>query len=177
MFVKRYIPILFLSFLASVAIFLVGINYGSQVEKANKIFKVILNSTPQPTRVIPTRGPITYSHGLIKECNISFLYPDEMSVKITSSSAELTQETKPIMKLWCWNSGSSDPNKLQLPAGQEKEIIFQNNKINGMQIEDKISSQSSNLYFSTSYLNNTKRMKVIVSTDFFPLLETSFKVE
>jgi len=81
---KNKAPILVLSVLTIILVFIVGIRYGQHVESTNKQNAYNFNLA---TKIVPTTPPkqvefVTYSH---KQCKVEFVIPDSLK-KINESS-------------------------------------------------------------------------------------------
>jgi len=80
-------PYFLIGSLVLVIFFIAGLQYGKQVEKANKTITALLSVSPtQPDRSMK----ISYDRFEHKECGVSFVYPSLVSlVKQSSTSAQL----------------------------------------------------------------------------------------
>jgi len=69
---------LFLFFLGLIVVFILGVRYGQQVEKTNKVINYVLSITP--TKILsPT--PFKYATSESKIWKIKFTYPSFLKIK------------------------------------------------------------------------------------------------
>lgn len=73
-------PYLFLFFLLTILVFILGVRYGQRIEKNNKIVDYLLKVTP--TKIPPTPTPVKY----LKYKNITYPAGLEVVVDTTSSA-------------------------------------------------------------------------------------------
>jgi hypothetical protein len=72
-------PYLFLFFLIIILIFILGVRYGQNIEKNNKVVNYLLSITPTP--IPPTPTPVKYTDYKSKKWGLKFIYPVGLEVK------------------------------------------------------------------------------------------------
>lgn len=156
----RKLPFLFFSILAFILIFMVGLRYGQQVERVNKITSYLISIPPSPTKT-PTLPPfslIAYHH---KNCDVSFSFPNSFHIeKETSMSANLVEGKTTHLTLSC------DPKVITL-AQDELKTATDELKLQGKPV--KYLSLSSNTRFI--FAKNAKKILFTVSQSFLQLFE------
>ena len=70
---------IFISFLIVVLFFILGVRYGQNVEKNNKVINYLLSITP--TKPPPTPTPIVYQEYKSKRWGLKFTYPAGLEIK------------------------------------------------------------------------------------------------
>lgn len=96
MFTGKKGPVLLISLLVTILVFIVGMNYGKKVEEADKTIRYVLSLTPsaKPT-VINTQ--ISYEEFINELCGFTFLYPNNLTIqKQASTEALLKSDTESI---------------------------------------------------------------------------------
>ncbi|HRN69652.1 MAG TPA: hypothetical protein PLS49_00575 [Candidatus Woesebacteria bacterium] len=89
-------PILLISLLVIILVFIVGMNYGKKVEEADKTIRYVLSLTPSPNPSM-LEPQITYIEYTNETCGFSFLYPSNFILeKEASSEAILSSKDKSI---------------------------------------------------------------------------------
>lgn len=86
---KSYI---FLFVMILILIFILGVRYGQNVEKNNKVVDYLLKITP--TKPIPSPTPIKYVDYKSKKWGIKFTYPAGLEVKEDPTSSAILFEIK-----------------------------------------------------------------------------------
>jgi hypothetical protein len=100
--------IIFLLVLGFVLIFILGVRYGQRVEKTNKAVNFML-SLPPTKSPPPTTPPLEFKTYISKDCGISFLYPNIMTVKKETSSSATIKDGKEFISFDCGKTAISEP--------------------------------------------------------------------
>lgn len=99
---KKKGPWIVLLILFLILIFVVGVRYGQQVEKANKVIDFVISLTPSPPTQTPTPAPIEYKTYIGKQCATQFLYPSYIKlIKEASDSARFEQNNEVKIQYSC----------------------------------------------------------------------------
>lgn len=77
-------PLVVFFLLIIVLIFIIGVRYGQNVERMNKVIDHILKLTPA---VKPTVSAIEYKMHTVPFCGVSFLYPSNLKLDSDSSTS------------------------------------------------------------------------------------------
>ncbi|MCL4375070.1 hypothetical protein M1523_04405 [Patescibacteria group bacterium] len=97
---------LFLVFLLVVLVFILGVRYGQQVERTDRVPTPVTSRAPAPTIALDTK---TYIH---QGCGVSFIYPAWWHNEVTSSrSASFAFAGQTVMSVIC------DKTNLPAPIG------------------------------------------------------------
>lgn len=110
-------PIILISTLIATLVFIVGVQYGKQVEVTDEAIKELLKRVPSPT---VTSAPVPDAHSYksltSKTCGFSFVYPASYKITVISTySAKLQENTKDVIVFSC------DP---ELDLGFPEKIKF-----------------------------------------------------
>lgn len=87
--IKSY---LFLFFLICILIFILGVRYGQNVEKNNKVINYLLSITP--TSLPPTPIPVKYKDYKSKKWGLKFTYPAGLEIKEDATAPAILFEIK-----------------------------------------------------------------------------------
>ena len=82
--IKSYV---FLFVITLILIFILGVRYGQNVEKNNKVVNYLLSITPTPKPPTPT--PVKYKGYKSKKWGLKFTYPADLEVKESSKASEI----------------------------------------------------------------------------------------
>lgn len=161
---KRKLPFYFLGALFILLVFMIGLRYGQQVERVNKITSYLISIPPSPTKT-PTLPPfslIAYHH---KNCDVSFSFPNSFHIeKETSMSANLVEGKTTHLTLSC------DPKTI-IPAQDELKTATDELKLQEKAM--KYISLGDNTRFV--YTKNKKNILFTVSSIYLPLFEKSIE--
>lgn len=80
-------PYFFLFTLLLILFFILGVRYGQQVEKNNKIVDYLLK-LPTPTLPISPTPPV-YTEYKSKKWGLKFIYPDNLKIKESTNTPEI----------------------------------------------------------------------------------------
>jgi len=160
--------IIFLLILFIVLIFIIGVRYGQRVEKTNKIINYLISLPPSPT-LQPTQKPLEFKTYSIKDCGISFLYPQNLKLKSASEEATFKEDDQTKIEISC-----SKKNKISAILDDEKaatgEITLKAKKT-----QTKIVNKGQTYAFKFLNLKNAKTIFVTISKSLYPLFEKSLE--
>jgi len=160
---KKTLPYIFLAFLFSILLFILGIRYGQHVEQANKNAAYLVSVAPSPTSA-PTTIPLAFSSYSSATCGASLLVPSQLIKTQESSTSAVfsTLNKKLAIALSC-------EKKTFVQNKDEKIVTF--NTLRGFETTTKD---------TTSYrLYNPKNTQVLTLTttkEFLPLLQKTFEI-
>jgi len=89
-------PIILIGFLIITLIFILGVQYGKQVNTTEEALKLVMSLAPTPTvSVEPTPKTQSFTPFESTACGVSFIYPSELQpVKESSQAASFQNEKK-----------------------------------------------------------------------------------
>lgn len=160
---RKTTPYFFLGFLLLVLLFIVGVRYGQQVEKTNKLTSYLVSIAPSATPA-PSTVPLafkTYKHA---PCGLQFLVPTSFTTVKEGSEGAMLQDAGTIkISFECLKQ----PTVMQPTALQT--IFFQKKMIPVKEV--------SSLYVFT-LRNPFTNLPVVFSVEkaLFPLLEKSLEM-
>lgn len=85
-------PYILITFLLVILFFIIGVRYGQNVEKANKVIDYLLSLTPTSPQKSPT--PIPTTEYKSKRWGLKFKYPENLKIIESSNSPEIFIEEK-----------------------------------------------------------------------------------
>lgn len=88
-------PYLFLGFLLLVLLFIVGVRYGQQVEKTNKLTSYLVSIAPSATPA-PSTVPLAFKSYKHAPCGLQFLIPTSFSTVKEGSEGAMLQDAGTI---------------------------------------------------------------------------------
>ena len=153
-----------LSILALILFFIIGVRYGQNVEKTNKVINYILSITPTKSPS-PTKQ-LEFQTYINKSCGIQFLYPAYLEKTESTISASFTQNTKTQIEINC-DVNNSIKEIIDNKTTGTAEAMFKNKKI-------MVKTDSENVYsFKTTHPRTLKNIFISVQKTLFPLLDSS----
>ena len=153
-------PYFLIGSLVLVIFFIAGLQYGKQVEKANKTITAILSVSPtRPDEPIK----ISYDRFEHKQCGVSFVYPSLISlIKQSSTSAVLgNKQAKESINLTCGTSLSSQ---------NINNLATVSSKIAGTEVTANIRDKKI-IDFTLTHPKTGKKIHFVVNKELLPLLE------
>jgi hypothetical protein len=97
---RKLRPYILITTLVLILIFILGVRYGQNVEKANKKINFMI-SIPPP-KPVPTEKPIEFKNYQSKGCNLEFLYPSTLLIlNESTNSATLGKDKIAYLKFSC----------------------------------------------------------------------------
>jgi hypothetical protein len=161
-------PFVLLGVLFVLLVFIVGVKYGKQVEKADKTISFVLSITP--TRPPEPTKPIGYSTFLNKGCGVQFLYPDTLKVeKNASAEASLVEGKAEAVQISC---AKENPIQAMLLSPDTK-LATQEAKLKTQTIKTR--TQTGTVYFQIKNPQNGKQVYVAIDSHFYPLFESTLQ--
>ena len=164
-------PILFILILLTTLIFILGVQYGKTVNVADEAFSLLMSITPSAEPPIPTQKDSTYILYTNDICNISFLYPDTLTLKDASTEASLISSSdKNQFTLDC-----GDELKPSLPPSEKtatRSVQLQQFTMIGENLKD---SEGTTIHFSRKHPYNKRTISVTVNENLLPLIEKTFE--
>jgi len=161
---KKVIPYFFLAFLFAVLLFILGVRYGQQVEKANKTISYLLHISPSPTPA-PTNSPLSFSEYNHKGCKVSFLISNDLTKTTESSSSALfTTSTKKLGLAVSCEKKNFMKEETELPVTINKTI-----RTYETQTKDTMS-------YRFYHINTAKVVTITIMKTYLPLLQRSLSV-
>ena len=158
---KKSLPYSFLAFLFAILLFILGVRYGQQVEKVNKVISYIKSIPPSPT-VAPTAPPLAFSEYTHAGCKISFLIPNELEKSTESSSSALF---------------SSRDKKLGIALSCEKKLFTKGEKELSVTLNKTIRTYETQTKDTASYrfyhVNTAQVVTITIAKQYLPLLQKS----
>ena len=154
-------PYFLIGSLVLVIFFIAGLQYGKQVEKANKTITALLSVSPtRPDEPIK----ISYDRFKHKECGVSFVYPSLISLlKQSSTSAVLeNKQAQESINLDCGLTVSSENIPSHQATGSAK--IASTDVITNIVDKNMIE-------FSIIHPKTRKKLHFVVNKELLPLLE------
>jgi hypothetical protein len=85
----RILPYLFLSFLAVILAFTMGVRYGTRVEQSNKVITYFLTTTPPQPKPTEPDSPQEFAVRAFKDCGVSVLVPKEAAGVTPTAASEV----------------------------------------------------------------------------------------
>ncbi len=82
---------IFIFLLVLIVVFVIGVRYGQQVERANKVIDYLLKLTPTPTQ-LPTPTPFEYKTVQSKRWGLKFTYPSFLNMNEDPTKAAILFE-------------------------------------------------------------------------------------
>lgn len=165
---KKNGPFLLIAILILIVFFTLGVKLGQRVEKTNKTINYILSLTPSPSLPTPTITPQTlgFSNYSNKYCGIKFLYPTDLKIDESSSSASFKKNTD-LLTINCGTLEKIDDVNIATA-----EVTFKNKKI-----QVKKNTDDDNIYFIFNIKNphNAKTISVKISENLYPLFENTMQ--
>lgn len=156
---------LFLFFLLSVLLFIVGVRYGQRVEKTNKNIENVLKI---PTSTPKNVAPLIFLTLENKNCGIKLLYPDSFQkTDVSSSSGALKEDGENVFQ---FNCDQKNPIKTLF---EDKTIATTTSQLQNKLISVKIKDNNVILYVKNP--KNLKNIYMEVKNSFFPLLNKSLE--
>lgn len=155
-------PIILLSLLLLILIFVVGVRYGQKVEQTNKVIKAIISIPPSPTPTKPK--PVVYKTYQSKPCNLEFLYPDSLVLKESSTEAVFAENKTVAIEIGC----EKTPKFFEVYNDTKvasAEVTFKNQKVLA-----KIPSKDMYLFRVNSTIDG-RNIFVLVNKTLYPLFE------
>ena len=157
-------PFILISLLVIAMIFILGMQYGKQVEKTDKVIEYILSITPSQTPMPTDADPIIYKTYLQKDCAVSFVYPSNLLITKEASEESILQSKnkKEVIKLICSENAPDSPTISSREAKLDREpaVAYEDNKEH--RIEYRVRSPKGSIIVIT------------VSDQLAPLFENSF---
>ncbi len=166
----RKAPYIFLLVLFIIVVFLVGINYGKQVEKANKAIQFVLSITPSVAATPLPIKPITFNTYKQLTCGVQFLYPDTLEVEKESTNEAVF-------------SSKEDASSLQVICEKSNELIsiINDPKIATAEVKFKTvtlkarEETEDSLTFQIRNPRNGKQIYVRIHKNLYPLFENTLQ--
>jgi len=162
-------PFVLLGVLFVLLVFIVGVKYGKQVEKADKTISFVLSITP--TKPPEPTKPVSYATFLNKDCGVQFLYPNTLKVeKNASAEASLVEGKAEAVQISC---AKNNPIQAILLSPDTK-LATQEAKLKSQTIKTRTDA-SHILYFQIKNPLNGKQVYVAIDSHFYPLLESTLE--
>lgn len=157
-----------------VLVFIIGVRYGQNVEKSNKIIDFISSISPtKPPPPSPTQTLLEFKNYEHSDCGVQFTIPSVFNKdKETTTSAKFSQNNLPEIEFAC-----EKDEKIQKIL-DDKKIASQEFKLNKLNIKAKKVKEDKQtyLYFQlTNYIKN-KTIFFKISGLFLPLFQKSFEL-
>ena len=164
-------PILFILILLATLIFILGVQYGKTVNVADEALSLLMSITPSGEPPIPTQKDAAYILYTNTICNISFLYPDTLTLKDASTEAYLvSSDNKNHLTLQCEDDLESFLTPSEKTATQS--IQLQQFTIVG---ENRQDSKGSTIHFSRKHPYSKDIISVTMNENLLPLIEKTFE--
>lgn len=161
---QKRIPYFFLSFLLLILFFVVGLRWGQNIEKTNKIINYLISIPPTAT-LIPTQLPLKFEAYKHTGCAIQFLKPTSFNAIMESSTGAILREGN---KMNVRMSFDCDKKATPPSATASVEILFQKQTI--------LSEEKPNSYLFSLKNPSTKLTTIFfVDKSLYPLLEKSLE--
>ncbi len=154
-------PYFLIGSLVLVIFFIAGLQYGKQVEKANKTITALLSVSPtQPDESLK----ISYDRFEHKECGVSCVYPSLISlVKQSSVSAQLeNKQVHESINLSCALVFPTEKITSNQATGSAK--------IAGTEVATNITDKKI-VEFTLTHPKTRKKIRFVVNKELLPLLE------
>lgn len=161
---KKLIPYFFLAALVAVLLFILGVRYGQQVEKVNKVISYIKNLPPTPT-LAPTTSPLAFTDYVHADCKVSFLLPNELEKTSESSASAVfsTRDKKLGIALSC--------EKKSLAQEEKETVVILNKTVRAYEIQTK-----DTVSYRFYHINTGKIITITTAKQYLPLLQKSLTV-
>lgn len=156
-------PYYFLMILLLILCFVIGLRWGQNIEKTNKIINYMVSIPPSATAA-PTQIPLgfkTYEH---EGCGLRFVIPNTSQVQNEASNGAILQE-KTIFNM---SFDCSKNNEVTSPATDSFKLVFQKKSLLVVEKEGKY-------LFQLKSPQNGIVTNFFVDKSFFPLLEKSLE--
>lgn len=161
---KKSLPYIFLAFLFAILLFILGVRYGQQVEKANKTISYLLRMPPSPTPA-PTNSPLSFSEYNHKGCKVSFLIPSDLMKTTEGSGSALF--TTPAKKLGL--AISCEKKNFVKEDGELPVTINKTVRAYETQTKDTMS-------YRFYHVNTAKIVTITIMKSYLPLLQRSLNI-
>lgn len=168
---KKPGPYILFFILVAIIIFIIGIRYGQNVEKANKI--IDFEASIPPTKSIPTDIPLEFKNYKNSDCGIGFIYPANLTIQGSSSdSASFISNNEILIQIACKKNKNGIESIKKQDNVATNEVEFKKKKI----IIDK-SDDNGKTYYSFKLLNQKKNTSTTITIEkkLFPLFESSYE--
>ena len=157
-----------------VLVFVIGVRYGQNVEKSNKIIDFVTSITPtKPPAPSPTQVALEFKDYAHSDCGVQFTIPSVFNKdKETTTSAKFSQNALPEIEFTC------EKDETIQKILNDKKIASQEFKLNTLNIKAKTIKEDKQtyLYFQlTNYIKN-KTIFFKISDLFLPLFQKSFEM-
>ena len=159
-------PLLLLLILFLVLVFVVGIRYGQKVEQANKTIHYLVSLTPSPIPKEPT--PLVFKPYTSKECDVTFLYPNSLTVKESTIEAVFKEKDKTKLIVGCSKT-------------DEFFAVFNNSKVASAEVTVQTrtiqakSPTKETLLFRLNHPVDGRNIFVTIDKMLFPLFERTLQ--
>lgn len=110
---------MFLVLLAIVLFFILGVRYGQNIEKANKVISFVLSITPTQK---PTPVPIAFVEYKHATCGAQFLYPNTLAKENETSTSARFVDGKQLALAFDCKKGSNIFSALATPQTATEEV-------------------------------------------------------
>ncbi|KKQ37084.1 MAG: hypothetical protein US54_C0045G0005 [Candidatus Roizmanbacteria bacterium GW2011_GWA2_37_7] len=164
-------PIIFILFLLSLLVFILGVQYGKTVNIADEALRILLSITPSPSPAASQQGAHTYKTYSNKLCGISFLYPDSFLLQESSSEASLFTPGKQ-KNLTASCSDNELPTQSQPNNVATRQVKLQQFSVVGHELKEK---NSVFVQFSRKHPYNNQIITITVTEGLLPLIEKTFE--
>lgn len=158
---RKTTPYIFLGFLLLVLLFIVGVRYGQNVEKTNKLTSYLVSIAPSATPA-PSIIPLAFKPYKHAPCGVQFLLPTSFTTVKEGSEGAMLQDAGTIkVSFECQKSTAPQPTSSQTISFQKKMIPVK---------------EVNSLYVFT-LRNPYNNLPVVFSVEkaLFPLLEKSLE--
>lgn len=120
-------PIIVISSLAAILIFIIGVNYGKSIKVTDEAVDKIIKKIPTQTQATITKNPLELSALNSSTCMFSFLYPSSFKVEKTSSlSGKITEQNKEMLAFSCGENLLENDFDLNSLASSEAKLSDKN---------------------------------------------------
>jgi len=160
---RKTTPYFFLGFLLLVLFFIVGVRYGQQVERTNKLMSYLVSMAPSATRA-PSTVPLAFKTYKHSPCGVQFLLPTSFTTVKEGSEGAMLQDAGTIkVSFECQKQTAAvQPTSSQSISFQKKMIPVK--EVNSLYV------------FTLGNPYNNRLVEFSVEKTFFPLLEKSLEM-
>lgn len=159
---RKTTPYFFLGFLLLVLLFIVGVRYGQQVERTNKLTSYLVSIAPSATPA-PSTVPLTFKTYKHASCGVQFLLPTSFTTVKEGSEGAMLQDAGTIKVSFACQKKSS-----LTQAVSKQTISFQKKVI-------PVKEVGSLYIFTLQNPYNNLSVELSVERAFYPLLEKSLE--
>ncbi|MBI4973647.1 hypothetical protein HZC27_03495 [Candidatus Roizmanbacteria bacterium] len=160
---RKRTPYLFLGFLLLVLLFIMGVRYGQQVEKTNKLTSFLVSIAPSTTTA-PSTVPLAFKTYKHTTCGVQFLLPTSFTTVKEGTEGAMLQDAGTIKVSFECRKQSA----VAQVAPSTQTLTFQKKLI-------PVKESGSFYIFTLRNPNNNLSVELSVEKAFYPLLEKSLE--